>query len=92
MSQRPLNYRTQQVIMLAVAVVCLVAGWFIVYHFVGSKRTPKTDADTINNFEECASAGYPVQESYPEVCRVPGGKSFTRPLPPNRDGVDTGRE
>lgn len=78
--------------MFIVAVVCLVAGWLIVYYFVGSKRTPKTDADTIKNFEECARAGYPVQESYPEVCRVPGGKSFTRPVPADSGGVNDGRE
>lgn len=33
----------------------------------------------IGSFAECAAAGYPIQESYPEVCRVPGGSSFTNP-------------
>ncbi|MBL7156054.1 MAG: hypothetical protein ISS87_00420 [Candidatus Pacebacteria bacterium] len=32
----------------------------------------------INSFEECASAGYPVMESYPQKCKVPDGKTFTQ--------------
>lgn len=28
----------------------------------------------ITNFEECANAGYPVMESYPRQCRVPGAE------------------
>jgi hypothetical protein len=31
----------------------------------------------INSFQQCASAGYPIQQSFPEVCSVPNGKSFT---------------
>lgn len=39
------------------------------------------DADAnINSYEECVAAGYPVAESYPEQCTVPGGPSFTREL------------
>jgi len=33
----------------------------------------------VNSFESCA-AKYPVQESYPTVCRTPEGKSFTDPV------------
>jgi hypothetical protein len=32
----------------------------------------------IDNYSACA-AKYPVQQSYPEVCSVPGGQSFTNP-------------
>lgn len=31
----------------------------------------------INSFDECAAAGYPVAESYPQQCFVPNGPSFT---------------
>jgi len=31
----------------------------------------------INSFEECAAAGYPVMESFPRQCAVPGGRTFT---------------
>jgi len=34
----------------------------------------------ISSFEECASAGYPIMESYPRKCLVPGGKSFTEDI------------
>lgn len=38
-----------------------------------------TDDDTtseINSFDECVLAGYPVMESFPEQCSVPGGETF----------------
>lgn len=30
----------------------------------------------VRSFEDCASAGYPVMESYPRQCRTPDGKTF----------------
>jgi len=35
----------------------------------------------IGSFEECVAAGYPVMESYPRQCRVPGGLAFVETLP-----------
>lgn len=32
---------------------------------------------SINNFQECVQAGYPILETYPPQCTIPGGKSFT---------------
>jgi len=32
----------------------------------------------ITSFDECVSAGYPVMESFPEKCSVPGGETFVR--------------
>lgn len=32
----------------------------------------------IASFDDCAAAGYPIQESYPERCAIPGGKTFTK--------------
>jgi len=37
---------------------------------------------SITNFKECAAAGYSVLESYPRQCTVPGGPTFTEPIPP----------
>ena len=34
----------------------------------------------INTFEECASAGYPIQDSYPERCVLPNGTGFTKKI------------
>ena len=36
---------------------------------------------SISSFEECANAGYPIMESYPEQCTTPDGRSFTQELP-----------
>ncbi len=36
-----------------------------------------TKVGTINSFSECA-AKYPVMESYPEQCRTPDGRVFTK--------------
>lgn len=38
-----------------------------------------TPVASINSFEDCAAL-YPVQESYPERCLTPDGKSFTRDI------------
>lgn len=38
---------------------------------------PVDPPQSINSFEECAAAGYPIMESYPRQCAVPGGPSFT---------------
>ncbi len=35
-------------------------------------------ANEINSFAECAAAGNPIMESYPERCTA-GGKTFTNP-------------
>jgi hypothetical protein len=32
----------------------------------------------ISSFEECAAAGYPIMDSYPEQCATPEGKNFTK--------------
>lgn len=34
---------------------------------------------SVNSFAECAAAGYPIMESYPERCATPDGRSFTNP-------------
>lgn len=41
---------------------------------------PQNKENEIDTFEKCVSAGYPVQESYPEVCAGPDGKRFQNPL------------
>jgi hypothetical protein len=43
--------------------------------------TPDTATPAaITSFDACVAAGYPVMESYPEKCAVPGGKTFTRDI------------
>jgi serpin B len=33
--------------------------------------------DEIKSFNDCVAAGYPVMESFPRQCSVPGGRTFT---------------
>jgi len=35
---------------------------------------------SIDSFESCVDAGGAIMESYPEQCRISGGKSFTRDI------------
>ena len=41
--------------------------------------TKKEHAKTPATYQQCADKGYPIQESYPQVCRIPGGRSFSNP-------------
>ena len=43
-------------------------------------QTPSGDVSAISTFEECAAAGYPVMESYPEQCATPDGRTFIRDI------------
>jgi hypothetical protein len=40
----------------------------------------KVNVESINSFEECQDAGFPIAESFPEQCILPDGRSFTREL------------
>jgi hypothetical protein len=65
------NLRKIVSICFAVASIALVA-YAAIQVFSGSSAPSK-----ITNFDECAAAGYPIQDSYPERCSVPGGDTFT---------------
>jgi hypothetical protein len=51
-------------------------GYFLGFD-IGYEKAVNT---TIDSFEECAAAGYPIMESYPEQCMTPDGRSFTRDI------------
>ena len=42
--------------------------------FVGNKE--QEHLLSITSFDECAAAGYPIMESYPEQCATPDGHTF----------------
>lgn len=46
-----------------------------------------TENVKINNYDECAAAGYSVLESYPEQCKLPDGTTFTRQVNYSNDGL-----
>jgi len=43
----------------------------------------KEDYSIITDYDGCVAAGFPVMESYPEQCRTPDGRSFTRIIVPD---------
>lgn len=53
--------------------VALVAGYFL-------GKTLNAPQQQVTSFDECAAAGYPIMESYPEQCMTPDGRSFTREI------------
>jgi len=75
-----LSVKKVWLLLVVVAVIVLLIGGVLGYILAEtSSRSTVQPAESmpINSFQECANAGYPVQQSYPEVCSVPGGKSFT---------------
>jgi hypothetical protein len=50
----------------------------IIFAIAMFNATSKEAVDAIDSFEECAAAGHPIMESYPERCAVPGGDTFTK--------------
>lgn len=57
---------------LFIAAFIALVGWYI----AGEKQGPVIK--DVNSFDECAAAGYPIAESYPEQCITPDGRSFTK--------------
>lgn len=58
----------------AISILILALVLFLMFLFVGE------DEATITSFQECIDAGYPVMESYPRQCSIPGGETFTEEL------------
>lgn len=69
--------QTKKVSLIILAVTAILAV-FIGYQLFFDKYYDKQVIKRINNFNDCAAAGYPIQESYPMVCRTPDGRSFTQ--------------
>ena len=49
--------------------------------FLAGCELPSGTQGAIRNFEDCVNAGYPIMESYPRQCAVPGGETFTEVIP-----------
>lgn len=74
------------IVVLATLLVGLGAGYLIGSSSAPMNTMPATPGkgpQSINSFEECAAAGYPIMDSYPEQCAVPGGRTYTRQIPAN---------
>ncbi len=55
-------------------IIAILAGILI---FV---KNPKKELSQITDFESCAKAGYPLMQTYPQICKTPDGKTFTQIL------------
>ena len=58
---------------IGLAIVLAVAG--ALYWYEG-----KDSLKTVSSFDECASAGYPILESYPPQCKAPDGRTFAEDI------------
>lgn len=61
----------------ALAALGSVAALLIVAGF-GVRHSRSQSLSRIASYDACAAAGYPILETYPEQCRLPDGRSFTR--------------
>ena len=52
----------------------------VILAFVGYQFKKQSDLSKIDSYDECAEAGFPIMESYPPRCQVPGGQSFTQEI------------
>src|SRR3989344_7622585 len=61
-------------VLIGIVILVGIAGYFIIDPQVFFQKP----GEEINSFEECVAAGYPIMESYPEQCKTPDGRSFTK--------------
>lgn len=62
-------------------------------YFIGYDHGIEAPTDeAITSFEDCAAAGYPVMESYPEQCRTPDGVTYVREIPEEEKETPQGLE
>ncbi|HEX9679007.1 MAG TPA: hypothetical protein VGA08_00060 [Candidatus Saccharimonadales bacterium] len=80
------NVHSKSRILMLILLILLVVGgalawvWFALGDDANTNQDTNQATATISSYEDCVDAGYPVAESYPEQCSVPGGETFTREL------------
>ena len=60
--------------LIILGIIIVVAAAFFLPGIANKPNPP------ISSFEECALAGYPIQESYPSRCTTAGGQNFTQDI------------
>jgi hypothetical protein len=58
----------------------LLIGLFVIGILLWQYQKLEKPVSGVNNFEECANAGYPILESWPQQCKTPDGKMFTEDI------------
>lgn len=64
-------------ILIPLVVLVVAAGAWLFF------KAPAQKYAAITNFEQCAAAGFPIMESYPEQCKTPDGRTFVRQITPD---------
>jgi hypothetical protein len=61
----------KSVILSLIVIIALVGVGYLAFKSLNSPEPV-----VVNSFDECASAGYPIMESFPRQCRTPEGELF----------------
>ena len=69
-----MNKNLSKLLLITIPLVLVI----IYAYLYTTRRSAVVPPPDIATFEECAAAGYPVMETYPETCRTPGGTTYTR--------------
>lgn len=64
---------SKNIIGVTLVIAAVALALVFVFFFIDDQQN-----QAVTSFDECVAAGYPILESYPEQCRTPDGKSFTR--------------
>ncbi|MDD3006734.1 MAG: Gmad2 immunoglobulin-like domain-containing protein [Candidatus Pacebacteria bacterium] len=75
--------KSDKVLILSLIFLAIIG--VIIWHYWDKVDDGGDDGDTpqvavVNNFDECASAGYVIGESYPRQCWTPDGRTFVEDI------------
>lgn len=75
------SFKRYTIYLVILIIIAGVVGW------ISLKDKNLFQEVTVTNYQECVAAGYPIQESYPERCMTPDGKSFVNSfsITPNQE-------
>ena len=76
--------KASNILILIIVLVIAGAAWWL----YGNNKNDTNPNPVITSFAECAAAGYPIAESYPEQCRTPDGRVFVREIGNENDKSD----
>ena len=78
-----MNPKKWLLIILGLTIAITAAG--LAFFSYNNTITDNNEASAITTFEQCAAAGYPIMESYPEQCQTPDGRMFVRTITPAKE-------
>ncbi len=63
-----------------IILIIIALGLWYAWNNYQTAPVPVTTNEAISSFDECAVAGYPIMESYPEKCQTESGQVFVRDI------------